>query len=189
MPKLIDHSQRRTDIAEAAWRVVLRDGVAGVSVRAVAAEAGLATASLRHSFPTQSSLLTCCFELVLEHAEARIANLPQAGTVREQAEQALLQTLPLDPERKAEMQVWIAFSAAAMVDDELRTVHARGHEALRGLCRAVVAGLAPTREREVESARLHALVDGLAMHIVTGPSRHQACLAQAALQTHLDSLS
>lgn len=188
MPKLIDHSQRRADIAEAAWRVVLRDGAAGVSVRAVSAEANLATASLRHSFPTQNSLLTCCFELVLERAAERIAGASGAGTAREQAEQALLQTLPLDDERRAEMQVWLAFSAAAMVSDALAPVHARGHAALRDLCGYVVATLTPTRNIEVEAARLHALLDGLAMHLVSVRDPDAAELARAVLRVHLDSL-
>lgn len=189
MPKLIDHAERRTAIAEAAWRVVLRDGVAGVSVRAVAAEVGLATASLRHTFPTQNSLLTCCFELVLDRATERIRSAAVAGSLREQTEHALLQTLPLDDERLAEMQVWIAFSAAAMVSETLAPIHARGDDALRDLCRSIVAALAPTRDLEVESARLHALLDGLAVHLVSKRTAGSASLARRALSVHLDSLS
>jgi AcrR family transcriptional regulator len=54
MPKLIDHEVRRLELVEAAWRVILRDGAGRVSVRAVAAEAGVSAGSLRHLFPTQA---------------------------------------------------------------------------------------------------------------------------------------
>ena len=63
MPKLIDHSQREVEVAEAAWRVLRRDGVTSLSVRNVAAEAGLATGSLRRAFPTQDALLAFSLEL------------------------------------------------------------------------------------------------------------------------------
>ncbi|MEO6880840.1 MAG: TetR family transcriptional regulator C-terminal domain-containing protein, partial [Mycobacteriaceae bacterium] len=122
MPKLVDHAERRVAIAEAAWRVVLRHGVAGVSVRTVAGEAGLATASLRQAFPTQDALLTFCFELVLDRAAERIASTEVAGGARERAEQALLQVLPLDEERHAEMQVWLALAAASMAHPRLAPV-------------------------------------------------------------------
>ncbi|GAA1487885.1 TetR family transcriptional regulator [Brachybacterium sacelli] len=57
MPKLIDHARRREELAEAAWRVLLREGVGRASVRNVAAEAGLTVNSLRHVFSTQDELL------------------------------------------------------------------------------------------------------------------------------------
>lgn len=188
MPKLVDHTERRVVIAEAAWRVVLRHGVAGVSVRTVAAEAGLATASLRHAFPTQDALLTFCFELVLDRAAQRITSVQVPGGAREHAEQALAQVLPLDQERHAEMQVWLAFAAASMAHPTLAPVYARGHDALRGLCRAVVRSLAPGPDAELESARLHALLDGLSMHLVARGDPTGGDAAQLIVATHLDSL-
>ncbi len=189
MPKLVDHTERRVAIAEAAWRVVLRHGVAGVSVRTVAAEAGLATASLRQAFPTQDALLSFCFELVLDRAAERIASTEMAGGARERAEQALLQVLPLDEERHAEMQVWLAFAAASMAQPRLAPVYARGHDALRRLCRSVVKILAPETDVERESARLHALIDGLAMHLVARGDPAAGDTACAVVAAHLDALA
>ena len=188
MPKLVNQTERRVAIAEAAWRIALRHGVAGVSVRAVAAEAGLATASLRHAFPTQDALLAFCFELVLERAAARIASSVVRGDARERAEQTLLEVLPLDHERHAEMQVWLAFAVASLAQPLLAPIYARGHDALRQLCRSVVRSLAPGSEVGVEAARLHALLDGLAMHLVARPDPVAADTARAILTTHLNSL-
>lgn len=188
MPKLVDKFERQVRIAEAAWRIVLRDGVAGVSVRAVAAEADLATASLRQAFPTQDALLAFCFELVLSRAAERITLLPVPGDARERAEQTLLEVLPLDAERHAEMQVWLAFTAASLAKPLLEPIYARGHDALRELSRSVIRLLVSGNELEVEAARLHALVDGLAMHLVARADPIAAETARDILTTHLDSL-
>ena len=64
MPKLIDHDGRRHEIAHAVWRIVLRDGVSAVSIRDVAAEAGLAVGSVRHVFGTKAELLEYSMALV-----------------------------------------------------------------------------------------------------------------------------
>lgn len=188
MPKLVDQTARRVAIAEAAWRVVLGHGVAGVSVRTVAAEAGLATASLRHAFPTQDALLTFCFELVLDRAAERITSTGVAGGARERAEQALAQVLPLDAERHAEMQVWLALAAASMAHPTLAPVYARGHDALRALCRTVVRALAPGADVELESARLHALLDGLSMHRIARGEPASGDVVLAIVAAHLDAL-
>ncbi len=188
MPKLVDHAQRQVAIAEAAWRLVVRHGVSGVSVRAVAAEANLATASLRQAFSTQDALLAFCFELVLERAAERITSLSVQGGVRERAEQTLLEVLPLDQERCAEMQVWLSFAAASLADPRLSSIYLRGHDALRQLCRSVVRTVAPGADEELEAARLHALIDGLAMHLVARGDPAAVDAARVILTTHLDSL-
>lgn len=56
MPRRIDTEARTAQIAAAALRVLARDGLGGLSVRGVAAEAGIAAASLRRAFPTQHAL-------------------------------------------------------------------------------------------------------------------------------------
>lgn len=188
MPKIVDQDERRVAIAKAAWRIVRRDGVDGVSVRAVSAEVGLATASLRAAFPTQVALLAFCFELVLERAAARITSLSAHGSERERAERTLLEVLPLDQERHAEMQVWLAFAAASLTEPQLAPIYARGHEALWQLCRSVVRPLVPRSRLELEANRLHALVDGVAMHLVYQDDPTATETARVVLAAHLDSL-
>ena len=57
MPKLVDHDQRRREIAAALTRLIVRVGVEGASVRAVAAEAGWSMGAVRYYFGTQEELL------------------------------------------------------------------------------------------------------------------------------------
>src|SRR5918992_4139457 len=86
--------------------------------------------------------------------------------------------LPSDAERHAEMQVWIAFTARSFVEPELRELRDRAHAGLRELC-ATAVGLLGGGAAEAE--RVHALIDGLALHAVldsatTTPERQRELL-------------
>ena len=57
MPKIVDHDVQRVTFAEAAMRLIARHGIEGVTMRAVAAEAGLSYGSLFHYFESKDDLL------------------------------------------------------------------------------------------------------------------------------------
>lgn len=103
-------------------------------------------------------------------------------------EAALIQVLPLDDERSAEMRVWLAFAAASMADPLLRPTYAHGHDALGRLCRDVVTTLVPAGDVAGESARLHALLNGLAMHLVSR-GVPEGVVAREVPTRHLNSLA
>jgi AcrR family transcriptional regulator len=181
MPRLVDHDARREALAAALWRVVRRDGIEAASVRRVASEAGWSTGSLRHYFDSQSALLAFAMELVARRVTARVAALPGGLDPRTTAERLLHEVVPLDAERRAEMQVWLAFTARSLVDPELRGLRDRAHTGLRELCAAAAQQLGASAD---DAERLHALVDGLALHAVldpatTTPDRQRELLAAA----------
>jgi AcrR family transcriptional regulator len=168
MPKQVDHAQRREELAAALWRLVVREGIEAASIRRVAAEAGWSTGSLRHYFETHSQLLAFAMELVVDRVTARLAYPPPPADVRAAVEWALQQVLPLDAERRAEMQVWLAFTMRSLVDPDLAELRERAHAGLRDVCRQAVAALR-LEPAEQEAQRLHALIDGLALHAVVDP--------------------
>lgn len=57
MPKIVDHEAQRVKFAEAAMSLIARHGLEGVTMRAVAAEAGLSYGSLFHYFNSKDELL------------------------------------------------------------------------------------------------------------------------------------
>lgn len=195
MPKLIDHAAREVQLTEAAWAVVRDQGIQGLSVRSVAAEAGVAVGSLRRSFPTQQSLLISCIRLVTSRVSARIRSLPADLPAPAFAEQALAQTLPLDAERHAEMQVWLALSIGSLSDPGLRAECDDVHAALAGLCRRVLERLRDAGELRADAdvpqcaRRIHALVDGLALHLVKQPEGAETTWALDALRDALGRLA
>jgi DNA-binding transcriptional regulator YbjK len=161
VPKVVDHEARREELAAALWRVIERDGIEAASLRRVAAEAGWSLGSLRHYFATQSQLLAFAMALVVRRVAARVGALDDPRAV-------LHQVLPLDADRRAEMHVWLAFTTQALADPALRGLRDEAHRGLRELCRTAAAALgAPDPERDGE--RLHALIDGLALHAVLAP--------------------
>jgi AcrR family transcriptional regulator len=187
VPRLVDHERRREELAAALWRLVLRDGIEAASVRRVAAEAGWSTGSLRHYFETQSDLLTFAMELVVQRVTARVEALTPDPDPRPTAARLLHEVLPLDAERHAEMQVWLAFTARSFVEPGLRALRDRAHTGLRSLCRAAVELLgAPSVEPEAE--RLHALIDGLALHAVLDPATTTPERQVELLAAQLDAL-
>ena len=94
-----------------------RDGIEAASLRRVAAEAGWSTGSLRHYFGTQSELLAFAMELVVQRVDAAASPRSAARARRASSRRGLLhEVLPLDAERRAEMQVWLAFTMRSLVD-------------------------------------------------------------------------
>ncbi|CAL9483165.1 HTH-type transcriptional regulator BetI [Nocardiopsis dassonvillei] len=196
MPKLIDHGHRREEIAEAVWRVILREGVAAVSVRTVAAEAGLAVGSVRHVFPSKAELLEFSMSLVYERARSRVERHLGLSDPRALAEHVLHEFLPLDDTRRAEMELDVAIIAEMPAHPGLRAIRDKAHQGLREACRLVVLHLRDTggirsgADVDLETARLHALVDGLALHGLVGAPEQRAAADRAVrvLAEHLHSL-
>jgi AcrR family transcriptional regulator len=194
LPKVVDHDARRRQLAEATWVVVHRDGIGGATVRAVAAEAGWSPGALRYYFPTQAGLLGFAMELVADRVRVRVAALKPAGDVRADVEQRLEQVLPLDAERRTEMEIWLAFWAHAQSDPDSRAQRVETQRALRLFVRRCLASLAdagytrPNLSLAVETSRLHALLDGLALHGVADGEGMTPRRMRNALRTHLDSL-
>ncbi len=194
MPKLVDHEERRRELGDAVWRVIRSRGVDGASIRTVAHEAGWSPGALRHYFSTQSELLTFAMQMVVERIEARVSALEPPADPRRAVEQRLHELLPLDKERRAENEVWLAFAARALVDPQLRARHVEVDEELRMACVAALEELGsdgrlrPGLDLELEAERLHGLLDGLAFHTAMRPDRMSPELIRSVLARHLDSL-
>jgi AcrR family transcriptional regulator len=195
VPRIVESSARRTVVAEAVWRVVRREGLEGASVRAVAVEAGLSMGSLRHYFPTQSELHVFAMQLVTDRIRARVEALPTTPDPRRWAARVLEEMLPMDADRRAESEVWLAFTARAMVDPALRALRDEGWDLLREVCRNLILRFAeagepaPDLDVDVEVARLHALVDGLLVHGVLRPARADPPALRRVITRHLAALA
>jgi AcrR family transcriptional regulator len=192
MPRTVDVDDRRRMVGEAAWRVLVHEGPTGVSVRKVAAEAGLPPSSLRYTFPTQASVRDAAVELLVSRLRERVDRAATATGGRDAARAVLLELLPLDDERRAEMEVTVAFAALALTDPSLRTAHEQTHAAVRDVCALALvhlgAGGAP-EPAHVDVELTHAVVDGLALHLLAQAVGTDASWAVTALDAHLALLA
>jgi AcrR family transcriptional regulator len=198
MPKIVDHDARREEIAEALWRVVRRDGIRAASVRTIAAEAGWSAGAVRYYFPDQDGLLSFAMDLVSRRVTERISAIePKGGSVQTVVLRYLDEVLPLDAERRAEFDVWLAFMAQARAESDAGTLQEHVdtvHNGLRQLCDSLLHSLADAGvlkdgldlRREVEL--LHALLDGLALHAAIQPDRTTPARLRQLMRRHLDSL-
>ena len=169
MPRKIDRDQRKAQLAEAVWRIVVERGIGAVSVRSVAEEAGVAVGSLRHVFPTRAELLEFSAELMVQRARERIRALPRSEDHQQYALDVLLQLLPLEPDSRAELEVNIALIAEAPALPELVTIRNHAYQQLGEACTQLVELLVQRpRDGQVlgQARRLHALIDGLALHLL-----------------------
>jgi AcrR family transcriptional regulator len=195
MPKVVDHEERRAELGAALWRLASRDGLEAVTVRRVAEEAGWSTGAVVHYFSGKEELLQFAFRTVADRVGRRLAAAAErTDEPLELARTWLVQGLPLDAERQAEVRVWFAFLGLALARPELARAQRLTYRAWRGR----VAGLLQEAQRRGQiradvdcsaaAAALVAVVDGLAVQATFEPrvlsGRRQAEL----VDQHLDAL-
>lgn len=194
MYRVVDPVERREQLAEAVWRVIRRDGLASVSVRNVAAEAGLSQGSLRHFFASQSELLAFSLRLVGERMRARLQQAAGSKRGRDVVDAVVTALVPLDAEQRIETEVWLAFLGAALSDPALRALNNETFDGVRGIVVDALTELAesgharPGLDLAHEADRLHALVDGLTLHAVIRPEAVTPERLRTAVAAHLDGL-
>ncbi len=163
MPKMVDHEQRRHEIAIATWRAIDELGVDGTTMRAIAERAGCTTGRLNHYFESREDVLVGALRHAHRQAAQRMTAALAGRTGRDALRSVLLEALPLDHERRTEWKVWITFWAQALATDSLRDEHERRYREWRHLLATLVAGATLGRSRAEISHitdTLLAVVDG-----------------------------
>ncbi|MFB9902542.1 TetR/AcrR family transcriptional regulator [Allokutzneria oryzae] len=195
MPKIVDHDQRRRELATAVWRVVRRDGLGAASVRAVAKEAGWSPSSVQYYFATQDELLTFAMRMTVDGADERLRD--EAGVPKDPRARAfamLERLLPLYSDARIATELWVAFLSRVLVDAEARAFNATTARETSELFAELVgglrdAGMAPAQiDLDVETDRLHALFDGLSVQVATDSERMTPERVRAVVVAHIDSL-
>lgn len=193
MPKYVDHESRRRELADALWRVAARDGLQAATIRSVAAESGWSSGALRHYFPSKGDMLLFAVDHAIGEVRQRIGGLRTTGLA---ALRSLLEELlPLDERRRVESEVWFVLAVRSQSDPELRDRRREVDGLIRDAVRGVVRGLAdlgllaPHRDEDVETLRLHALLDGLVVQAIARPPALTPAEIQTILDAHLGELN
>ncbi|MEV6491597.1 TetR family transcriptional regulator [Actinoplanes sp. NPDC051633] len=167
MPKRVDHQERRTLIADALMRVAAEQGLEAVSLRHVAAAAGVSAGMVQHYFSTKDEMMAFAISVVRERGQARVAEavagLGDDPSPRLQLRTMLAALLPLDEPAGDDGRVALAFLAYTAVRPaagaELRADTA---ELIR-----FIAGLLPTGDEDA-AAGLLSLMEGVALYLLAG---------------------
>jgi TetR/AcrR family transcriptional repressor of bet genes len=195
MPKVVDHEERRAELGAAVWRLASREGLEAVTVRRVADEAGWSTGAVVHYFSDKEELLLFAFRTVADRVGRRLAAAEErTDEPLELARTWLLQGLPLDAERQAEVRVWFAFLGLALA----RPAFARAQRLTYRAWRRRVADLLDEAQRRGQvradvdcaaaAAALVAVVDGLAIQSTFEPRALGGQRQAEILDQHLDAL-
>ncbi len=170
MTPRLDLNARKAQLAEAVWQVILDHGITAVSVRSVADQAGVVVGSLRHVFPTRAELMQFSAELMLQRATERVLAVQRTDDPEIYALRVVEQLLPLTADSRAELEVNLALAAESTAVPGLVTFKDEAHEQLGEVALRMAELLADsTRESQdvrVCAQRLHALIDGLAFHLL-----------------------
>lgn len=196
MPKQVDHQKRKIQIAETTWKVIVEEGIEQATVRRIAQSSGLSVGAVRYYFASQSELLHFSMELVADRVmqRAKARKFSKDRDPLELVTEGVSEVLPVDEERKIEMEVWLAFSAKVLVDKTLRElsdkVYGDMHEGFKNVINALqLLDIAKEGlDLEMEVNRLHAIVDGMAMHHLLNPEQFTHEEMMETLKYHLHSL-
>ena len=94
MPKIVDHQQRRDEIALVACRVVARFGFEQATIVRIAREAGYTTGMVAHYFDTKQDIIVAALRLILRRIEERLT--PRATAEQPPLLTLLTEALPVD---------------------------------------------------------------------------------------------
>jgi AcrR family transcriptional regulator len=195
MPKVVDHEERRSQVAAAVWRLASRDGLEAITVRRVAEEAGWSTGALVHYFADKEELLLFAFRTAADRVGRRLAELDEHETEPlARARAQLLQGLPLDRDRQDEVRVWFSFLGLALTRPALARAQRVAYRAWRDrirdrLLEAQRAGqIRPDVDCTTEAAALVGLADGLAVQATFEPRVLSASRQVALVDARLEEL-
>ncbi|MFJ3956318.1 TetR/AcrR family transcriptional regulator [Arthrobacter sp. NPDC090010] len=201
MPKVVNATARRAEVADAVFRIISADGLSKVSLREVAAEAGLVVGSVRHYFQDSAELLEHAFLTANERLERRLdEQLPEveaaaedgsAEHLREGAVRLLAQFLPLEGDSAAECCARIEFRLASRGNPALQAEAERGYRASAAVVGHLIQLFRPAGELDelvVEAERLLSLLDGLSLHALVHGQWLDATMCRSVLLKHLDEL-
>jgi TetR/AcrR family transcriptional regulator, transcriptional repressor of bet genes len=190
-----EHDARRAEIADALLKLVGERGLDGLSLRDVAAEAGVSVGRVQHYFRTKDQALHAAFERATGLGEDLVRRrIAQTGdsSPRTVLRAIATELLPVDDRHRQALQIGTAFATRALVEDHfaarLRSGYGRLHDLLvLLLSHARHAGEAPPDLNPGHEAHLLlGLFEGLSAHTLVG--HHSVDTALSVLDSHLDRI-
>lgn len=123
MPKVIDHDQRRRDIIDVTWGLIVKGGIEAATMREIAAEAGFANGALKHYFPGKDEIIQGAYERSL----FRLGDIVEQAMVGKHGIEGLRTmmtvTMPIDDDDVTAGKVLLSFWERAAFNDELHDTY------------------------------------------------------------------
>ncbi|MFF2088289.1 TetR/AcrR family transcriptional regulator [Nocardia sp. NPDC058176] len=179
MPKRVDHESRRATISDAVMRLLARDGLEAISLRHVAAEAGVSAGQVQHYFPSKEAMMEYAAGAIADRIAARIATAGPDPDLH----QILTALLPTDADSATDTRSLIGYLAFASVRPQIADTLATNG---RGFRDHIAGMIAAHPDPTTAADTLLALLDGLALHVTVG--QLPAARARAHLTAAIDGV-
>jgi AcrR family transcriptional regulator len=163
-------SSRMAAAADAARRVIIREGLESTTLRDIAREGGFTTGVLTHHFADKRDVIVAAFAETSRHfiAWAR-EELESARTLEELLGALLRVAVPADADRRAEWRLWAEMWVYAGRDHEFARQVEATDAVWTGMVRSVLVRcrdegrLRPGIDLHLEAEILNRLIDGLGL--------------------------
>ncbi len=183
VPRVVDHDERRRQIAEALLVVAARDGHESVTSRAVAKELGVATGALWHYFDGFDDVIRAAAAEVTRRTDERITAATQGLHGLARLEAMMREVLPIDERTRTEARVVVGFwgrlATLAPIPDAASPTLATWQESIRDTLDQAVAGgeLRPETPTDAVMTLLRSITYGQQVVEVTEPQDAAAHLS------------
>lgn len=185
---------RRIEVANAAWRVIIREGLDRTSMRAIAQELGSSTGVVTHYFRDKEALILFALERVFENVLEEMKGCTQRQQGIDRLEAMLFTALPLENRDKDDWKVWVAFLGYSIGREHLVQKHRKRYDCLRQMLTQALADLQTANllradlDLTLEANALIALVDGIGTGVVICPEQFSVEQQQYLVRRHINTL-
>lgn len=146
-------------------RVLAARGTDALSVRNVAAEAGVSVGAVQHHFPTRAKLIVGAMDAVNDRFRVRLgAALTGAVSPQTRLEIFCHELAALGPNGRDDAVVWTAFASRAATDPEVGSIHEREWARIEDAVFTLLTDAYPRADIEQDDAAVVlAVLDGIAV--------------------------
>jgi len=188
-----DHDSKKAEIAEAAYKTLLRVGIANASLADIAREMGYTTGVLRHYFKDKEELLLFAKNMLFDRASERARAAAAGAEGLERLRIMVTDSLSLDSDTIDRWRLLTMFSGQAIGDARLMALQQKRNERFwelleQELTQLQEAGhLSSQMDAALEARGIVAFGDGLADQVIMKPKAWTAAQLQTLVSSYLES--
>jgi AcrR family transcriptional regulator len=192
MPKIVDHAQRRDEIALVACQVVADHGFEQATVARIARAAGYTTGMVAHYYDSKQDIILAALRLILKRIEERLTRERDGGEANLLS--VLSEAIPTDAQRLTESAFWLAFWGQMSADPKLKRLNVWVHREYMRLFERCFSKYWPEWKSRPDTVRDQVLrsvvtcMNGLTASAVTSPRDWPARKQVEHLQLQLELL-
>lgn len=187
-------AERHAEIVDAAVQIIARDGLSGASLRSIAHEIGFTTGVVMHYFKDKEALLVAAADAVFGPYEKLLADALLMDDTFEGLKRICVIPLPTTRAKQLIPRIYVQALASAENEPAFGATFRKRYGAIREGLQTLLANgqknglFRRDFEPSMQCDVLCALIDGLALHAVSEPSRFPSARILALVSQELEKL-